>query len=918
MINPFQTRFFTIFQNEVRLNSKRVAPYAMIVLFIGAAVLGWGRGPAVALGWATNSDFYIARGLKAFSFLFGLPIFNAVIMGDAVIRDFRFGIDPLIFSKPLNRAQYLFGKFFGNFFALLCCMAAFPLTMFALQAFHPAQMVVQPVKVIPYFKHFFFFVVITQFALAAFYFMAGSLTRSSKIVYGLAVCFYPLFISAMLFLPGIVTVRGRNFLDVFLLNSGPSSNGFGNSADYLNQYVYSYTPDMIANRTLLVFTALLCLTVLYFRFRTTASSRQAPEFSMLALSAEQPVAYEGGSLGDTGSGLQPPVRVANPNSGNRGALNSPRSFGAIFWNEVRLNSRRVAPYVLMLFSVFNAVLWSVGLGATYYGKEVIAKYGRLWATNSDYYITHNFGGYALGIFGLPIFAALIMAEPVRRDFRLEIDALIFSKPVSRAHYLLGKFFGSFFVLVCCQASFAATLVLIQVLHPSQTVVLPFRLLPYFKHFIMIVVITYVLFAAVYFAVGTLTRNPKIVYVLAIAFYPLMAFYGLFVLKNLPPRWRVMLSPLMFREVELQTWGRSPEWVDQLVVSYTPIMFANRALVILAAAVCLTIVCLRFRITEPSAKPENTSWLNLSAGNEVIYYDPPIIPPTLGQTESHVGSIRVEKAEAKQTEVPSVIVANAGLRANLAKLAAALGVEFRLVLSERSLIVIMPLAIFLSILEVAFYNILPDVSYSAAYATNTAKLLLIFLIGIAVFYTGEAMHRDREVRIEPVLWATPAPNYVLLLSKFFSTLSLIAGLLLILSVAAIVIQIFRGHTPIDVTAYLRVYGIILLPSAVFVTAVSLFLNVVLRNKHLAYVVSIGTGAGSFYIYNLGYNHWLYNPIHYGLWKFSDLTQATALSVILWQRLYWLLLALACLSLAHVFYERKRGRRLHVGISPSQRS
>src|ERR1044071_8740384 len=185
MINPSQSRFFTIFQTEVRLNSKRVAPYAMIVLFIDAAVLGWGRGPAVALGWATNSDFYIARGLKAFSFLFGLPIFNAVIMGDAVIRDFRFGIDPLIFSKPLSRAQYLFGKFFGNFFVLLCCKAAFPLTLFALQALHPAQMVVQPVKVIPYFKHFFFFVVITQLAIAAFYFMAGSLTRGRKHVLGL-------------------------------------------------------------------------------------------------------------------------------------------------------------------------------------------------------------------------------------------------------------------------------------------------------------------------------------------------------------------------------------------------------------------------------------------------------------------------------------------------------------------------------------------------------------------------------------------------------------------------------------------------------------------------------------------------------------------------------------------------------------
>src|SRR5262245_44605172 len=170
-------------------------------------------------------------------------------------------------------------------------------------------------------------------------------------------------------------------------------------------------------------------------------------------------------------------------------------FAAVFQKEVLLNSRRVAPYVLILFSVFNACLWSLGQGASYYGKELLAKYGTLWAINSDYYISHHFGGYALGIFGLPIFAAVIMAEPVIRDLRLEIAPLIFSKPVGRAHYLLGKFFGNFFVLVCCQASFAATLILLQVFHPSGTVVLPFWLLPYFKHFVMIVVITYFLFAA---------------------------------------------------------------------------------------------------------------------------------------------------------------------------------------------------------------------------------------------------------------------------------------------------------------------------------------------------------------------------------------------------------------------------------------
>ncbi len=581
---------------------------------------------------------------------------------------------------------------------------------------------------------------------------------------------------------------------------------------------------------------------------------------------------------------------------------------AIFQNEVRLNSKRIAPYVLMLFSVFNAVLWSAGLDATYYGKEVLAKYGRLWASNSDYYIAHNFSGYALGIFGLPIFAALIMAEPVRRDFRLQVDALIFSKPVSRAHYLLGKFFGSFLVLVCCQASFAAALILFQVFPTSQMVVLPFRLLPYFKHFIMIVVITYVLFAAVYFTVGTLTRNPKIVYLLAIAYYPLIIFYGIVFLKLLPPRGRVLLSPLMLREVEIQTWGRSPEWVDQLVLTYTPIMFANRALVILAAAICLTIVYLRFRITEPPTKPENSSWLNLSSGSEVLYYDPPILQPTPGHA-NNLGSVRIEKAKAKEIAVPRVSSSNTGLRTNLAKLAAALGVEFRLLRAERSLIVITPLAVFLPNLELAFYKVVPEGSYSVAYATGTARTLLFFLIGMTVFYVVESMQRDREVRIEPVLWAQPIPNSVLLLSKFLATFLLMLSVIAITGLTAIAIQLLRGHAPVELYPYLVTYSVILIPGIVFMAGVSILVNIVLREKYLAYVVIVGVGAALFYLYSQGHNHWLYNPTLYGLWTYNDLI-GEASGRILTQRIYWLALSCLCLALAHLSFQRRSAKGFRI--------
>ena len=147
MTNPFLTRFAAIFRNEVLLNTKRVAPYALMILFSANAVLWWGWGPAVRLGWATNSDYYIARNIQGFSFILGLPIFNAVIMGDSVIRDFRLGVDALIFSKPVTRAEYLLGKFFGNFFVLVCCQAAFVMTLIVLQAFRTSQMIVQPVRV---------------------------------------------------------------------------------------------------------------------------------------------------------------------------------------------------------------------------------------------------------------------------------------------------------------------------------------------------------------------------------------------------------------------------------------------------------------------------------------------------------------------------------------------------------------------------------------------------------------------------------------------------------------------------------------------------------------------------------------------------------------------------------------------------
>jgi ABC-2 type transport system permease protein len=252
-----------------------------------------------------------------------------------------------------------------------------------------------------------------------------------------------------------------------------------------------------------------------------------------------------------------------------------------------------------------------------------------------------------------------------------------------------------------------------------------------------------------------------------------------------------------------------------------------------------------------------------------------------------------------------------VQAHLTKLVAALGIEFRLLRAERSLVVIIPLAIFFSTLEVAFFKVVPVVSYSAAYATNTAQSLSLFLLGLTVFYTGEAMHRDREVRIESLLWAAPVANNVLLLSKFLATLLVTISLVVLVGLTAIAIQFFRGHAPFEISPYLITYSVILLPSLIFMAGVSVALNVLLRDKYFVYAVSIGTGAGLFYLYSQGYNHWLYNPLLYRLWTDADLTAAGSNHTrILVQRIYSIAIAGACLSLAHIFFQRKSAKGFQV--------
>ena len=169
-----------------------------------------------------------------------------------------------------------------------------------------------------------------------------------------------------------------------------------------------------------------------------------------------------------------------------------------------------------------------------------------------------------------------------------------------------------------------------------------------------------------------------------------------------------------------------------------------------------------------------------------------------------------------------------------------------------------------------------------------------------------MHRDRDLKIEPLLWSQAGPNYVLLLSKCLATLALTLALILLVAVITIALQVLKQNGPIELLAYLRIYSLILIPNAIFMAAAVLMLNVLLRDRYVTYAATIGICSGLFYLYSQGHNHWLYNPLLFQLWTYADLVGGANYSQILQYRIYSLALAALFMGLAHLCYPRKLTR------------
>ncbi len=181
--------------------------------------------------------------------------------------------------------------------------------------------------------------------------------------------------------------------------------------------------------------------------------------------------------------------------------------------------------------------------------------------------------------------------------------------------------------------------------------------------------------------------------------------------------------------------------------------------------------------------------------------------------------------------------------------------------------------------------------------------------VAIYYAGELVWRERQVRMHEIVDSTPTPNWTYLVPKTIALTAVLIGMLLVSMLAAILVQLGKGFTDIEPAKYLLWY---VLPTAagVILTAVlAIFVQALSPSKYFGWGIMVLYFVMNIVVDRLGFQHKLYDFNGGPIVRYSDLNGAGNFwQGFWWFKLYWTAFACVMLVAAHLLWRRGTETRL----------
>lgn len=499
-----------------------------------------------------------------------------------------------------------------------------------------------------------------------------------------------------------------------------------------------------------------------------------------------------------------------------------------------------------------------------------------------------------GLLFYTFFVAIAAGGLIPRDEELRVGPILHATKLRPREYIRGKFLGVVLMFLAVLAGHVLLSAFFNHAMPTENaenIRGPFSLLNYLRPAMLLIGPLVIFVAGVSFAVGTVTRNTGLVFVL-----PLMLFVMcIFVLwdSNLPDwvtpqidRGLQWIEPSGFRWLN-ETWINVDLGVDfynhEPIPYDAPFLLSRLALVLIGLGSALFAenhFARTLRGQAAKAPKRRRGWFGRrapAAGGEATDRE----LASFAMTAQRPGFLRTVVDVAK--------------------------FEFSILVRSPGLYLFAPLIVLQVVMNAAFETgafgvpMLVTPGLAATMSMGTLTTVLCFLL---LFYTTESVVRERTTGIAPIYYGAPAGTAAFLFGKAIANGFVAAVILLAAGVGKSLVMLFQGQVQLSLGPFLLIWGALLVPTIVLWSTYVTALVALTGNRWATYGLGLATLLFTAWKNFMGEVNWVGN---WSLWGTMTWTDFGALDpngmAFLANRLFWISVTMFLLVLTIRFFPRR---------------
>ena len=489
-----------------------------------------------------------------------------------------------------------------------------------------------------------------------------------------------------------------------------------------------------------------------------------------------------------------------------------------------------------------------------------------------------------------LFITAVMASTATRDSDSGYAPVLYAAPLEKAGYLWGRFAGGLLVTVLALLGLLLAVVLGTPLNEPEQVGV-FQLAPYLQAVGLFLVPNAVLAGAIIYCLTVLTRNTVYAFIAALVLMVGFLLAGLLTPQLETPASVLLLDPFGLRTLHALTKYWTVAEKNTQVLAFAGPLLTNRLvwLGIAGALMGLTHGLFSFTTATGTAKKRRLADAPAPTRTPTPAPQAPRVPPRHDR-----GAALVQLTQQVQMDVQGIFKS----------------VPFWILLGVG---VLNLLSIAVTASERDGGHFFP-VTYTMLDLFNGTYGL--FVVAVLVYYGGVLVWKEQDARLDGILDASPRPSwvpYAATMLTLVAVAALLTGVGVLVCVAA---QALQGYTHFEWSLYGKAAFGIEFTRYVMVAVGTVFLHVLLRNKFLAYGLTVAiilfqsiSGEA------LDWNNNLLRFADTPAFTYSDMNGFGPFAAgIVWFKLYWTAFAVLLVALSAGLWVR--GRAVGGAFRPAQ--